>query len=718
MHLSKRFLTLLLAVLTAAGLFARPVPANADGAQSFHSWDLDAYAENLLGPGKRTVWLGSWYCNVRLESGLFIMADLDESRANVTALNYDAEGVEPDARAAFDRILMPMLNDATDNATPDIFEALANGESVDAEWEDENWAFSTDGTILNLEALSRNGVLFPLEDLLGAAEAGDAIVYKEIRRSVDVAPSGLKGSSHPVALTVGEDGSVVEVTLKAVNMDADAGLAFFLGAVNAMFSGSAAEEAAAFVQGSFADVEFRKPASADTGACRLRISANSKGLKSLSVSRYTVPDGAAVIGEAFRGAAPAPAPTPAPTPVPAPVPVAEDGGAEIFSGEGVTIRLDGGTARGGRSGGVVIPATVRNDTDAELIVSNSYGRPGKINGFPFVITYDQLVPAHGTAALELALPKDEDLQACGLADPDRIETIEFPVFLYTDGPKRIGDAVITHRDLFGTDAPAAAEEPAFGQALEPRVLGEFKGIRLLLNGITPDGRSLDVTLENGNEEERRSVVLRDFAVNGRHLDTVFDLGAGAGDSARGLIRLGDSIPGFAGFSEIRFTFRFCRQPYPGERYYDPVDKKETAVVLTPENAVEPVFPEDPGTLIFDQKDTRLYYQGYEISREGSLYLKVLFVNDGPKDAYMADVYTKKKVYVSFNGEKKEFTGIINGVRADAGMRREIRLGFLPYDLGKAGVSPDKIKTIDFEATLYVGGKKALKKPVAVHIDLG
>ena len=33
-----------------------------------------------------------------------------------------------------------------------------------------------------------------------------------------------------------------------------------------------------------------------------------------------------------------------------------------------------------------------------------------------------------------------------------------------------------------------------------------------------------------------------------------------------------------------------------------------------------------GTLIFDQKDTRLYYQGYEISREGSLYLKVLFVN--------------------------------------------------------------------------------------------
>ena len=37
MHLSKRFLTLLLAVLTAAGLFARPAPANADGAQPFHS---------------------------------------------------------------------------------------------------------------------------------------------------------------------------------------------------------------------------------------------------------------------------------------------------------------------------------------------------------------------------------------------------------------------------------------------------------------------------------------------------------------------------------------------------------------------------------------------------------------------------------------------------------------------------------------------------------
>ncbi len=345
----------------------------------------------------------------------------------------------------------------------------------------------------------------------------------------------------------------------------------------------------------------------------------------------------------------------------------------------------------------------------------SVGANGKVNGFGLYLFYDALVPAGGSAEMELVLPKAEELEAYCITDPDQIESIEFPVYRSAEtGFKRIGTAAATHMNLFGTEAPAAAVS-AFGQTLPETVLGEYGGATLRLMGISPDGKSLVLRLDN-SEDERRCAILKDVCVNGWQLNGEFPIDANKNDYILEYARLGDQVPGFEGFKDISFTFRFYRRMVPSEPYYETLEKKDRTAEFHPEPAAEVVYPEETGTVLFDEKGCRLLYRGCSITRDGVMELDMLFINESGKDAYVVDVYTKKKAQFEINGTTVTFSGFLNGVNAKAGMRREVSLHLLPYDLNNTGIRPEDIRTLDFKGILYINGKKATKE-IPMHIDI-
>ena len=390
-------------------------------------------------------------------------------------------------------------------------------------------------------------------------------------------------------------------------------------------------------------------------------------------------------------------------------------GAVVFSAEGLTFIAAGGVETDERTGRSVIPFFVRNDGDADVILSNPFGN-GKVNGFEFYLDYDALVPAKGSARVELALPAKEELAAYCIDGPDRIESVEFPVRVWEEGGSRkLGKATVTHMDLFGTEAPEAAA-PAFGQMLPETVLGEFGGATLRLLGISPDGKALVLRVDN-TADERRCAILQDVCVNGWQLNGSFAVDADAHDYVLQYARLGDRVPGYTGFCDVSFTFKFYRRVTPSEPFYEEIEKKDRAVELRAEPGAEVTYPAETGTVLFETSGCRLVYRGHRLdARRGVLELDLLFVNENGKEASVVDVYTKKKLQFEINGKKVTFgSGLIN-VTVMAGMRREATISLLPYELEKAGLRAEDVRTLDFSGALYIGGKKAVKS-IPMHIDV-
>ena len=313
-------------------------------------------------------------------------------------------------------------------------------------------------------------------------------------------------------------------------------------------------------------------------------------------------------------------------------------------------------------------------------------------------------------------------QALGMVETrGLIGSIEAAIFDGFTGQK-IDTFTITHADLYGDDPEGSAPAPAEGaQTLPAQVLGENKGITLRLNGLSPDGKSLDVQVENAGTEPR-AAVLENFIVNGWQIDMPNRIMARAGQTERLLIPLAEKVPGFAGFRDIGFTFRFYKPDgqFVGvslsEVPLKAIDKKDREVTLAPEPAADVAYPTEEGQLLFDQKDVRIYCTGARVDKTRSMEISLLIVNENKKDMNLTDVYTKKKVIVQIDGQKTDVGSLFGTVNAKAGARREMTILLNQYYLGVAGVDVNAIRSIDANVVLKIGGKTAVKK-IPIHIDV-
>ena len=727
MHRKKTILALLLMICLSAGVFSS---ASAEGKAPFHSWGIEDYSQMLLGTDQCTSFWEPWTVTADYSCGLRLVLELDDARENITQLSYDAYDIDPDRKMIVNSRIIPLL---TERAGTDfgVFDQIVAGRGVDDfDTEENGWQLEGEEDSFILSGTQWDQTLAPAEPFLSSVEEllGAPTLYN-VTRTVQIDRSGSKGSSHPIHLVLDETGRISYFILLAYEMDSEAGTRFFADAVSAMLPEAEGAAAARFVEEKYAGVALKSAASTETDGYKLRLTASSKGLKRLTVRQKSAPADAVVVLpdwmrlDSVAKTSAAAAETPA---VAAETPAAavetshaqektEPAGSVIFSEEGITITTKGSMRFSDRQGAWVVPLDVRNDGASEVILENT-GAKGKINGFGFSLSYDALVPAGGNAEMELVLPKMEELGDYCITDPDQIGSIEFPVYQYIGtGFQRIGVAAATHMDLFGTETPEAAA-PAFGQTLRETVLGEYGGATLRLMGISPDGKSLILRLDN-SEDERRCAILQDVCVNGWQLNGQFQIDANRNDYIMELVRLGDQVPGFKGFRDISFTFRFYRRMVPSEPFYETLEKKDRTAELHPEPAAEAVFPEETGTVLFDQKGCRLLYRGCSITKDGAMDLDMLFINESGKDAYVVDVYAKKKAQFEINGSMVAFgNGILNGVSAKAGMRREVSLRLLPYDLNNAGIRPEDIRTLDFSGALYINGKQAVTS-IPMHIDI-
>ena len=392
----------------------------------------------------------------------------------------------------------------------------------------------------------------------------------------------------------------------------------------------------------------------------------------------------------------------------------------VYDANGFRIYVTGSVVHNEKRNALEIGLFAENNTGEDLLLFNSLSSVSNVDGFTVGSDFYVDLKAGASGPAELLL-YDWGLAQSGITDPEAIGSI---VVTMVDGKtmKKLDTFTVTHADLYGGDAEAAGPAPAEGaQTLPAQVLGENKGVTLRLNGISADGQSLDVQLENAGTEPR-AAVLENFVVNGWQLDAYERITARAGETKRVLVRLAEKVPGFAGFADISFTFRFYE---PDTRYagislaevpLEPLDKKDRAVALAPEPAAEIAYPPEEGQLLFDQKGVRLYCTGTEVDRSSSMVLSLLIVNESGKDADVGDVYTKKKVIVSLDGQKTDVGSLFGPVNAKAGARREMTVLLNQYYLGVAGVNVNAIRSIDANVALKIGGKTAVKS-IAVHIDV-
>ena len=392
----------------------------------------------------------------------------------------------------------------------------------------------------------------------------------------------------------------------------------------------------------------------------------------------------------------------------------------VYDANGFRIYVTGKVGHNDSRGCVSIELFAENNTEEELLLANALTGISKVDGFKVLSDYYFDLQAGESGKTEFVL-YDTSLAEYGITDPRQIGSIEAAIFDGYTG-QMIDTFNITHADMYGDDPEGAAPAPAEdAQTLPAQVLGEDKGITLRLNGLSPDGKSLDVQVENAGTEPR-AAVLENFIVNGWQIDIRNRIMARAGQTERLLIPLADRVPGFAGFRDIAFTFRFYKPDgqFVGvslsEVPLKAIDKKDREVVLAPEPAADVAYPTEEGQLLFDQKDVRLYCTGTRVDETRSMEISLLIVNGNKKDMNLADVYTKKKVIVQLDGKKTDVGSLFGTVNAKAGARREMTILLNQYYLGLAGVDVNAIRSIDANVVLKIGGKTAVKK-IPIHIDV-
>ena len=322
-----------------------------------------------------------------------------------------------------------------------------------------------------------------------------------------------------------------------------------------------------------------------------------------------------------------------------------------------------------------------------------------LNDFRFYGCDMQLDVPEGLRAVGTMTLERQALADLGITDLNQVESLKIRLTDYNVSPAAIGEVLITRADL-GLEAPAD-DAPA-----QETVLYENAGVRMLLAGLSPDGGSLDLIMQN-ESADAAVLQVRLVSANGWQLNRGgWEFSAKAGKKDRQLVPVAFFIPDFKELADVKLQVFPCRFDENYGIYMAIYEQAQEASVTFGQAATH----EDQGTELYNGQGVRLMLTDIRTSMEGYLEARMVLINETDTCVRFSDAHDPLKgtsmARCSINGIEKEFYTLFSDrTQVDAGLRAEVTFR-IPLDaLADMGLKAEDVQTIDFEWSLFPDADK-------------
>ena len=374
---------------------------------------------------------------------------------------------------------------------------------------------------------------------------------------------------------------------------------------------------------------------------------------------------------------------------------------ELFNAGGLTITAGGTVLISERF--ISIPVTVVNETEKTLSInlSNDQGLNGHYADS--AASYGSTLKPGSTNQANINLYRSV-LEAVGVTSLEQIASLEANVYNFDT----VLGILTLSAPLLGLPLREADPVPNADE-LEPRVLAEADGLVLRLAGLSPDGKGLELCLEN-RREVKACAHLEAIVVNGWQLPFGWGINAESGSNNWLLAHFGEAIPGYAGLASISFDADLLvrddeTSKETGSEYYMSVINDPVRVSLEPAHPAE--VPEPEGwSLLAEHNGLRVFYRGSVSANRIHAVIPLLFVN---ANEFEASASVRDNPYeedssgtITVNGQAFATNDFLPGCgRILPGAKLTADL-FVRHDvMFQAGIEKEGIRTVDFNITLIL-----------------
>ena len=390
-------------------------------------------------------------------------------------------------------------------------------------------------------------------------------------------------------------------------------------------------------------------------------------------------------------------------------------GVTLYSDDTLTINLTG-LKETNREDRILLGAACESRGDAmTLLVRNGVS---KLNDATFYgLDLGLEIPENGRALSEIIIYKDQMQKTAGIASLDQVEDLTAQLVDYSNPGREPAEIHITREILSQILLEGETQKEQAAQELpETQVYGNA-GVTLTAEGLSPDGRGLNLLMANGTGD-MAYLEVHVMTVNGWLTDGYWTFKAKAGEKSRQVLPLADFIPDFSGFSEILLEVTPC-EATPDTPLLTKLQGQEQKARLT----IGPAAAhDDQGTVLLETDGFRVILKGARTTMQGDYAAELWMINDGSRSVRWDESHDPlngtSKVYCTVNGKDAEPYALFSNLnrRLDPGTRAVAVLELSQWYLEPLGLRAEDVKTVDFELAVFPDADRLEYTQNVLHIE--
>ena len=390
-------------------------------------------------------------------------------------------------------------------------------------------------------------------------------------------------------------------------------------------------------------------------------------------------------------------------------------GVALYSDDMLTINLIG-LNESERENRIILGAACESRGDAMTLLAKN--GVSKLNDATFYgLDLGLEIPENARTLSEMIIYTDEMERAAGITSLHQVEDLTAKLVDYNNTNSAPVEIHIT-REILAQILPEDETQPDQAvQEFPETLLYEVSGITLTADGLTPDGRGLNVVMMNGTDDQAYLEV-HAVTVNGWLVDGYWTFKAKPGERSRQILPLADYIPDFDGFSEILLQITPCEMmPETMQLSRLQGQEQEARLSIGPAGTHD-----DQGTVLLEKDGFCVILKGTRVTPQGDYAADLWMINSGSRtirwDESHDPLVGTSKVKCAVNGKEAEPYVLFSNLnhRLDPGIRTVASLKLSSWDLESLGLQPENVETVDFELAVFPDADKLEYIQYNLHID--